>query len=228
MALCRSVDEPPEICFDALSPFEESQTWTNDGFYRETGTVVVVMVSDEGDNSRKLAQGEDDPSVYLDAFDEFSKPVKFVGIGPRWDGSSVSCVDTSVPTWSVERVETLANTTGGYYSSISDENCEPADFAEELRKLGDLLQNLLTAFQLQSVPDVSTITVYVDDLEVGRASPLDLEADITDSDQEYDNGWSYDSSRNAVVFWGEAIPGYNANVRIYYRPLAGKPRELPF
>jgi hypothetical protein len=139
-ALCRAVDDPPEVCFNELSPFAESQTWTNDGFYREKGTVVVVIVSDEGDSSRKLAQGDEDPLVYLEAFADFSKPVKFVGIGPQWDGSSVSCVDTSVPTWSVERVETMAIETGGYYSSISDENCEPADFAEELRKLGVLLQ----------------------------------------------------------------------------------------
>ena len=87
---------------------------------------------------------------------------------------------------------------------------------------------MLTAFQLQSIPDITTITVYVDGEEIDRADPLDPDADITDSDQEYDNGWSYDSSRNAVVFWGEAIPDYNNNVRIYYRPLAGKPRELPF
>ena len=227
-ALCRSVDDPPDVCFNELSPFIDSQTWTNDGFYRDAGTVVVVIVSDEGDSSRKLSQGDDDPSVYLEAFQDFSKPVKFVTIGPQWDGSSVACVDTSVPTWSVERLEYISQATGGYYSSISDENCEPADFASELRRLGDLLQNLLTAFQLQSVPDVSTITAYVDGDEIARADPLDPDADITDADQEYDNGWSYDSSRNAVVFWGEAIPGYNANVRIYYRPLAGQPRELPF
>ena len=172
MALCRSVDDPPEVCFNELSPFQDSQTLANEGFYRDQGTVVVVVVSDEGDNSRRMSQGDDEPDVYLEAFQDFSKPVKFVAIGPQWDGSSVSCVDTSVPTWSVERVESLANGSGGYYSSISDENCEPADFADELRKLGDLLQNLLTAFQLQSIPDITTITVYVDGQEIDRADPL--------------------------------------------------------
>jgi hypothetical protein len=42
------------------------------------------------------------------------------------------------------------------------------------------------------------------------------------------DGWTYDSAQNAIVFWGKAIPDYNAEVRIYYRPLEGKPRELPF
>ena len=35
-------------------------------------------------------------------------------------------------------------------------------------------------------------------------------------------------AQNAVVFWGEAIPDFNQNVRIFYRPLEGKPRDLPF
>ena len=42
------------------------------------------------------------------------------------------------------------------------------------------------------------------------------------------NGWTYDSAQNAIVFWGPSIPDYNADVQIFYRPLDGKPRDLPF
>ena len=35
-------------------------------------------------------------------------------------------------------------------------------------------------------------------------------------------------SENGVTFWGESIPDYNSEVRIFYRPLEGKPMELPF
>ena len=42
------------------------------------------------------------------------------------------------------------------------------------------------------------------------------------------SGWSYDPSQNAVVFWGDDVPDYNADVRIFYRPLEGTPRDLPF
>ena len=44
----------------------------------------------------------------------------------------------------------------------------------------------------------------------------------------YDKGWTYEASQNAVVFWGTAVPDYNADVQIYYRPLDGQPRVLPF
>jgi hypothetical protein len=45
-------------------------------------TIVVVIVTDEGDNSRRIEEGEADPSVYLDLFGEFENPVKFAVIGP--------------------------------------------------------------------------------------------------------------------------------------------------
>jgi hypothetical protein len=91
---------------------------------------------------------------------------------------------------------------------------------DHLEDLGELLVNLQTAFQLQTVPDQSTIQVYVDDEPVDKAQ--------LDDNGEFDSGWTYDPSQNAVVFWGKAIPDFNQNVRIFYRPLEGKPRNLPF
>lgn len=230
MAMCRSVEEPPEACFDPLSPFEGEQT--NAGFMRPDTTVVVVVVSDEGDNSRRMAQGEDDPQVYLDAFAMFERPVKFVEIGPNYDPETknVKCPTISVPTWSAERMVNITAETGGFYNAIAIEDatgeCGPTDFAEHLEDLGALLNNLQTAFPLQSIPDVSTIRVWVDDEEITEAELI--EGSLGQPDAVFDNGWSYDSAQNAVVFWGDAIPDYNSDVAIYYRPLEGKPRELPF
>jgi len=273
MALCRSVDDPPETCFDSQSAFGHTvptggdaveycpffvdqadyDAWVEDNpdtacdfethdttgvdsdFLRPETTVVVVVVSDEGDNSRRLAQGEDDPQVYLDAFAEFDRTVKFVEIGPNYDPETknVKCVTISVPTWSAERMVSIAEQTGGFYSPIASPiaddpsgECGPTDFAKHLEDLGALLNNLQTAFQLQSIPDISTIRVWVDDQEVSEAKLI--EGTLGQPDAVYDDGWSYDSAQNAVVFWGDAIPDYNADVRIYYRPLEGKPRELPF
>jgi hypothetical protein len=233
MALCRASAEPPEACFEATSPFEGSQELTNDGFLREEGTVVVVVVTDEGDNSRRLAQGEEDIAVYLDPFTEFGKPVKVVVVGPAYDPETevVDCVSTAVPGWSANRLLTASETTGGFYKPIVEEVaedvCEATDFAQHLRDLGALLQNLTTAFQLQSVPDVSTIRVWVDEEEIPKSSATLSEED-PEAEPVYGDGWSYDSAQNAVVFWGKYIPDYNADVRIYYRPLDGNPRELPF
>lgn len=236
LALCRSVEEPPEGCYDPLSPFIVPPEYTNDGFLRDDSTVVVVIVSDEGDNSRRLSQGEADPQPYLDLLSEFERPIKIVAIGPYLDPATggVKCAD-AVPTWSVERLQDAATVTGGFYQNIvapgaSDDACELSDFATYLEQLGDLLNNLQTVFQLQSVPDTSTIQVWIDGEEIPSATIENADAISEDPSTEpiYADGWSYDSAQNAVVFWPDQVPGYNADVRIYYRPLSGNPRELPF
>ncbi len=234
MALCRAVPNPPEACFDPLAPFASTEALTNDDWYREEGTIVVVTVSDEGDNSRRLAQGEDDPAPYIEAFEAFDKPVKFVSIGLEIDEESGGpiCPSTTVPVWSLDRMMTMTSTTGGFYGAIAKEtgagDCVHGDFSELLTNLGQLLANLTTAFELQAVPDTSTLRVWIDDEEVPRVAEADELADGEEVDTSTWNGWTYDSAQNAVVFWGTWIPDYNADVQIFYRPLEGKPRDLPF
>jgi hypothetical protein len=63
--------------------------------------------------------------------------------------------------------------------------------------------------------------VYVDDEPIDRAQ-LDQDTET------YNNGWAYEPGQNSVVFFGSAIPDFNQDVRIYYRPLDGKPRDLSF
>lgn len=232
MALCRSVPDPPEACYDELAPFASTESLGNDDWYRDEGTIVVVTVSDEGDNSRRLAQGEEDPAVYLEAFQDFEKPVKFVSIGLEiGESGGPICPTTTVPVWSIERMQTLTAETGGFYGAIAEEtgsgDCVPGDFAGLLQNLGELLANLVTAFQLQSVPDVSTIRIWIDGEEI-NAVDAELPAEGEEVDTSAWNGWTYDSAQNAIVFWGAAIPDYNADVEIFYRPLDGKPRDLPF
>ena len=66
--------------------------------------------------------------------------------------------------------------------------------------------------------------MYVDGVEsYAGASTTDDAGDTT-----YQKGWYYDPSQNAVVFTDDVVPDYNQDVRIYYLPLEGKPRELPF
>ena len=234
MTLCRSVEDPPDACYDPLSPFViDDEIPTNpDTFLRDDSTVVVVVVSDEGDSSRRMAQGETDPTeAYLDPIQEFGHNFRYVEIGPNWDPDTgnITCPSTSIPTWSVERVYNMAQATKGFYNPIVEDQggeCILTDFAQHLRDLGDLLKNLLTSFQLQSVPDVATIRVWIDDVEVPRAALVEGEAGMPDA--VYDEGWSYDPADNAVAFWGSWVPDYNQDVRIYYRPLEGKPREVPF
>ncbi len=129
----------------------------------------------------------------------------------------------------VELIKNDAEETGCFYRSITEEDagagCVNSDFSEHLSELGVLLEDLDTAFQLQSVPDVSTIQVWLDGEEVPKAPPIVNQATGVTT---YEEGWSYDSAQNAVVFWGKWVPDYNADVEIFYRPLSDKPRDLPF
>jgi hypothetical protein len=258
LAMCRSVEEPPEACFSYADPlsgaeeppalstgFAQADIGSNnvDGrsLIRDNSTVVFVIVSDEADTSAaasdentiaRLVSGDEDPTVYIEAFEDFDRPVRFVVIGPNYDpeNNNIICNSGGAVTWAAERLDTMVTETGGFYAPLATEvngNCEDADFSDILSQLGELLNNLLTSFQLQSYPDVETIRVYVDGAEIDKAA----EADILDPSAEaleYTRGWSYDSSQNAVAFWGANIPDYNADVRIFFRPLVDKPRALPF
>ena len=72
--------------------------------------------------------------------------------------------------------------------------------------------------------------MYVDGAEIGKAEKASSGAgeDVVTFGDAYDNGWSYDPGQNAVLFWGDAIPDFNQDVEIFYRPIGGNPRSLPF
>jgi len=235
LALCRTLDpnDPSANVQDLLdvceerSPFERDvHGLTNAAMLREDSTLVVVYVSDEGDGSRRLAQGEPDPQLYLDLYNRFPTRMSWAVVGPNVD----RCGGFGATRWEIERLRRLAEVTNGFYDDIEaepdeDGNCDIVDFAESFRRLGDLLAGLLDSFPLQSVPDVETIRAFVD----GRRVPAATEDfDETTGRVTYFDGWSYDPTENSVRFHGDAIPDFGARVRIYYRPLEGMPRTLPF
>ncbi len=47
-------------------------------------------------------------------------------------------------------------------------------------------------------------------------------------DPIFGDGWTYETGENSVYFHGTTVPDYNADVRIYYRPVSDLPRSLPF
>lgn len=225
MAMCRAVPDPPADCYDEINQFTDDDVGTNAPMIRDDSTVIPVIVTDEGDTSRRMTQGDDEPDEYAELFDKFNKRMAWAVIGPRTD----VCNSGGATTWGVERLQYFVDETNGLYVDIEtpDENgdCAAADFATAMEQLGNLLNNLLTVFPLQSVPDVDTILVFVDDQPVDRASET---FDEETGEITYGDGWSYLAAENAVEFHGDAVPDYNAKVRIYYLPLEGMPRELPF
>lgn len=237
LAMCRATDSPPELCYGyddvngaGVSPtvFDESQVGTGAGFLRDDANTIIVVVTDEGDGSYRQATGDFEGGVYSEAFAEFSNPVRLAVIGPWYDDQSDGeCLDGAQP-WAVERYQNVVAGTFGQYINITlgpDEDCLASDFSENLQQIGDLLANLQTIFPLQTVPDVSTIDVYVDGVSI--ATSIALTGSPETGDVVWGPGWTYEAAYNAVEFWDTAIPGYNADVRIYYRPIGGFPRELP-
>ena len=229
LAMCRSVENPPDECYDG-TPFTSSDVMTSPDLLRDGATTIFVVVTDEGDGSRRLGQGDYDATPYLELLDLFDRQYRFAVIGPNYDqeAGTLTCNSGGATTWGTERLQQAAETTGGFFRPIAQEgaggDCENTDFATHLEELGALLNQLLISFPLQSVPDVETLLVYVDGVEI----PLATEDAITEDGEVTCDCWTYDASENAVRFHGNAVPDYNQDVEIYYKPLEGMPRELPF
>jgi len=239
LALCRATDNPPDECFTYEDPvsqttkstqLEESDVGSSSGLLREGAVTLVVLVTDEGDGSPRILDGETDTSVYEKLFSKLPNPVRFAVIGPPYHDRSLACNSGGATPWGVERFQNLITAFGGTFIDIeapdTNGDCKQTDFGENLKAIGSLLNQLSTVFPLSVVPDVSTIEVFVD----GQAI---LESEIASGtieagDAEYSTGWSYDTAYNAVSFHGDAVPDYNSDVKIYYLPVGGNPREIPF
>ena len=235
-ALCRAVESPPEVCYDSLVPFSSGDIGSNPGMLRPDATTVIVIISDEGDTSRRMENGQDDPEFYLEAFDAFDRNIRFAVVGPPYDtdANALVCNSGGATSWGTDRLIAMAEESSGFYNWIAEDgdgdytttdDCAVSDFSVHLNDLGQLLGALTNVFELRSIPDETTIRVYVDGEPIAESDLV--EGDIA-GDFSYTDGWSYEPGQNAVVFWGEAVPSYNAVVRIYYRPLEGRPRTLPF
>lgn len=238
IALCRAVEDPPDDCYEYEDPngegvkpsvFNPGDELSNEGLLRADAQTLLVVVTDEGDGSYRQATGDTDPELYVDLFSAFPNRVRMAVVGPGYEDGSMPCNSGNAQPWAVERYQNVVAELGGAYFEIEAMNdqgdCAYTDFATNLEKIGELLSNLLTLFPLQSIPDIATIEVWVDNVQVPQANILSgsLEA----GDAEYGDGWSYEASENAIAFHGNAVPAYNADVRIYYRPIGGNPRDLP-
>ena len=150
MAMCRSVEAPPEVCFegDKEHSFTSADIGSNNTadrkMLRDDATTVIVIVGDEGDDSWRMPEGEDDPSVYSEAFAAFERTIRIVTIGPGYDADAGSfpCNSGGAQTWMVTRLQALADETGGFYAPLEmpmNEECELADFSEYLVDLANLI-----------------------------------------------------------------------------------------
>lgn len=224
-AMCRAVDDPPRVCFErvdadgaeVLSPFAEEDIGENEGLLRDNAIFVPVVITDEGDVSRGIPGGEGSPSAYETWFASFQRRMVWAVIG----GEPGVCDSAApIPDWAAQRyTDIVASTSGLFAPIVNPGDCSVTDFDQTLQELGALLNQLDRFFPLAKVPDPDTLLVFVDGRAVDVAEP---------AGESFGDGWVYDPTNNAVVFYGEAIPDYRESVEIYYLPLEGNPRELPF
>ena len=223
MAMCRASENPPDACFED-NQFTDTHVGSNDGLLRSDTSVIPVIVTDEGDTSRRLNTGDGEAEIYAEALEAFDTRLGFAVIGPRTD----SCNGAQATTWGVDRFNYMIDRYGGAYFDIANEdadgNCQVADFAVALEDLGSLLNSLLDVFPLAAVPNVDSIRVFVDGDEIEEA----VETTNEDGSVDVTDGWTYLPAQNGIQFHGGAIPDYNADVGIYYLPLDGMPRTAPF
>ncbi|MCB9760309.1 MAG: hypothetical protein H6739_10775 [Alphaproteobacteria bacterium] len=104
------------------------------GLGRTGVPLVVFMITDEGDYSRRLNQGEDDPSLYLSLFSDAGVEPIFVVVGPDYDrdNNSLACNSGGGTPWGISRLLTAADTTGGAYAPIEADDgsgCANQDFS---------------------------------------------------------------------------------------------------
>ena len=188
---------------------------------------------------------------FLDFYESIDRRVVFAVMGPGAELNTDQqgnvtltsvCNDQNSSPQELEFYLWGAELTNGMYAPIDvpisgdTAPCEDADFNQALSDLGRLVSNLSSGWHLSTVPDLGTVSVFIQGLEVPPAEcdpeydecPPEEPPTCTGSPSAGLNGWTYDESAQSIQFHGDCIPDFNQVVDIYYLPLSGGGRPLPF
>lgn len=190
----------------------------NTDFLRPDSFFGMIILSDEDDFSDpNRAEGDfsggdhdySDPGLetvasqvsYLDTLTQTT------GSHRRYSVSAITVLDSacqsshsaqSASTIIGTRYIQLANATNGVLGSVCD-----SSFANSLAAIQQRILELSTAFPLEGTPKVDTIQVFVNGASVPAGST---------------NGWTYDSTANAISFHGTAVPPAGAAISVKFDP----------
>ena len=167
LSMCRAVEDPPPDCFDEIySPLTDADVGTNSGLLRERGTLNIVVVSDEGDSSRRLENQDPDATPYLDLLDQFNVRYRIAVIGPPYscetdaegnENCQLTCNSGGATSWGTQRYQGAAEATGGFFNPIAEEGsggeCQSSDFSEHLDDLTDMVLKTLTVLEERDVEE---------------------------------------------------------------------------
>ncbi|OQW46114.1 MAG: hypothetical protein A4S09_16905 [Proteobacteria bacterium SG_bin7] len=181
------------------SPLVEGE---NAGFLRSDAFLIILILSNENDYSSDKAQD------YVDFFNELKPPLEgrergwmlnFIGVTGAKDENCTTFGDYKDVGY---RYLDLVRYSGGQAHTICTTNLKNA--VDNVQKV---LLTLLTEIILERVPDVETIKVYFNNVEVPK---------------DEHNGWSYRAEKNSVIFHGTFIPKTITKINIFYTPVAAK------
>lgn len=183
------------------SPVERGQeamkaALDSSGFVRNGSLLVVIFLTNEEDESPMV-----DYKSYLDGL----KPVlptgergwiaHFMGVVPGDPNCKTSKWGYSSPG---QRYMTLATTSGGAVESICD-----ADLRRALQNVKARVIEVATEYPLGSVPNESTIRVWIDGKEVPK---------------DPNEGWTYVKETNSIRFHGSSVPTPGSRIRVKFDP----------
>lgn len=100
---------------------------------RRGGPVRYLLVSDEGDSSRRLETGDNTADLYLSILDASLDTWTFNVIGPAYAAREDQCLGDA-ESWGVERYQAAVMATSGLYLPLENltDACAPTDIAAAL------------------------------------------------------------------------------------------------
>lgn len=166
----------------------------NAGFLREKSLLVLVFVSTGNDRSAPANyKGWLDQIRPKLAYGDRSWVAQFLGILPGDRDCKTAPWGYTEP--GVAFIE-LAQYSGGAAESICD-----GDIRRALTNVKSRILEMITEYVLPAQPVVESIRVKINGVEI----PNDPE-----------NGWTYNESRNSIVFHGTSIPPVDSTIDIQY------------
>jgi hypothetical protein len=173
----------------------------NGGFVREDAKLVIIIVSDEADQS----------PAPVDFYVDFFKSIKGYRNDQLMDVSVIvgdtpsGCSANGISAEAAPRYVFVQQATGGVFRS----HCS-ANWATTLGDLGLDSFAARTQFPLTRPANPATIAVFVDNHDGNgqQAIPEDLDGS--------GDGWEYDAPSNSIVFGDDVVPARGATISVSY------------
>lgn len=216
LAMCRAVPIPPVECFDIPELFNDGDVMANEGLLRKDSVFIPIIITDEGDASRRMTQLDIPPTVYNRLFKRFDKQMAWAVLGPSLADDREPRCPSVATSWGVLRYSYITQTTGGLSLDIHAPTCQPGDFEDAFSQIANLIGGRSHAFPLRGPAIESTIVVTVDKQVV---PPMGQQRIDQFGFPVSGDGWRYDDTPPTVILSGEYSPEPSQEVRVYYKPL---------